>query len=117
MPLPGTNSAGLRTEGGINPAVAATGTVIGNAAALSYGFTVVTGANDAVGVQLPVAFPGAEVEIYSANATNGLLVYPQVNSTIAGGSANSSINIEGKSMARFRGTSGTNWGVIYTVNA
>ncbi len=99
--------------------VAATGTVIGNAAALSANANlhIVTGANDAVGVILPATSAGQLHVIYSANATNGLLVYPPVNSTINGGSANSSINIEGKTMAILVATNATNWGMMYTVNS
>ena len=122
MPLPGVDASGnfLEHTGShtrVNAPVAAAGSVIANAAALSLGFTVVTGANDAKGVILPAASPGDVVEIYSSQATNGLLVYPPVNGTINDGSANSSINIEGKSAARFVASSGTNWAAIYTVNA
>ncbi len=122
MAVLSTDSSGNLLEA-VNPAtkvnavVAAAGTVIANAAAVSVGFTVVTGANDAKGVILPAAGPGKVCEVYSSQATNGLLIYPPVNGTINDGSANSSINIEGKSLARFVGTSSSNWAAIFTTNA
>lgn len=95
----------------------AAGTVIANAAQLAHTVNIVAGANDAKGVILPATAVGEVVIVYSSQATNGLLVYPPVNSSINGGSANASINIEGKSMAIFVGLTTTNWGAIYTLNA
>ncbi len=123
MPVPGTNASGAYTEtvgsGAVscNPTVAGAGTAIGNATALLVGFTVVTAADDTVGVVLPASQPGKVVEIYSSVATCGLKVYPPVNSAINGGSANSAIVIEGKSLARFICTSASNWAGQYTANS
>jgi len=124
MPLPGTDSTGGYTEAvgsGNLPTqtLAAAGSVIANAGVITAGagLVVVTGADDTKGVILPVASPGKVVNVYSVNATNGLPVYPQINSTINGGSANSSVVIEGKSLARFVGTNATNWAASYTANS
>jgi hypothetical protein len=99
--------------------VAAAGTVIGNAAAIgsAVGLSIVTGADDTKGVVLPTTARGKVVYVYSNQATNGLKVYPPVNSSINGGSANAAVVIEGKTMAIFVGTSETNWAAIYTANS
>lgn len=70
----------------INATVAAAGSVQGDAAALSEGFTVVTGANGTVGVRLPTAVAGAIVII--KGGTSGVLkVWPasgaQINAVTA----------------------------------
>lgn len=122
MPGIGTDLSGNPT-GPITPFltgenVAAAGTVIANATALGgVGLSVVSGANDAAGVILPAASRGAVKYVYSSQATNGLKIYPPVNGTINGGSANAAINIEGLTVAQFIGTSGTNWASAFTVNA
>lgn len=99
--------------------VAAAGSVIANAAAISanVGLTIVTGADDTKGVILPAAVPGKEIKIYQDAATAGLKVYGQVNSTINQGSANAAIVMEGRTLATFIGTSGTNWAAAFTINA
>ena len=97
--------------------LAATGTVIANAAPVVNSVTTVTGANDAKGVVLPATSGGKAILLYSDQATNGLLVYPQVNSTINGGSANAAITIEGKSAALFIPTNASNWAALFVANA
>lgn len=97
--------------------VAATGTVIANAAAITNAVTIVTGADDAKGVILPTAVAGKQLEIYQNAATAGLKIYPPVNGTINDGTANTAIVIEGKSLARFRAINSTNWAAQYTVNS
>ena len=102
------------------PAVtlAATGTVIGNAAAITARFSVVTGANDSAGVLLPsTAAVGDEYLVYSSTATSGLKVYPPVNSDINDGSANAAVAIEGKTLARFIRIDGTTWAAQFTANS
>jgi hypothetical protein len=125
MPVPAIDPTTKRyTEnigGALVGTVAAAGTVIGNSAALAYGFNNVTGANDSAGVQLPVAFPGAEVTVYNGNG-NGLKVYPQVNSAIVipstnSGVTNSAVAIDDFSTAIFRGINSTAWSAIYTANS
>lgn len=97
--------------------VNAAGTVIANATALTGTVNVVAGADDAKGVVLPAAVAGQIILVYSSQATNGLKVYAPVNSSINGGTANTAIVIEGKSLALFVPTNATNYAAIFTVNA
>lgn len=62
-------------------AVTATGSVIGDAAALSSGINVVTGADATKGVILPVT-TGGDVVIIKNNTAAALKVYPQSGGTI-----------------------------------
>jgi hypothetical protein len=123
MPLVST-TGGVATEGAGAPAVAVqtiagAGSVIANAAVLSStaGLCVVSGADNTVGAVLPTAAPGKVIYVYSSAATAGLSIYPPVNSTINGGSANAAVVIEGKSLAVFVGTTSTNWAAFYTANS
>jgi hypothetical protein len=74
-------------------AVNAAGSAIGNAAALSYGVNIVGAADNTTGVILPVAVANAVVEIISTVNAKSLLVYPQVNSAIAGLGANAAMTL------------------------
>lgn len=98
--------------------VAAAGSVIANAAALTESLTVVTGADDTKGVVLP-AQPKAPtmMAVYSSNSGNGLKVYPAVNATINDGSANAAVTIEGRTLAIFVATNSTNWACLFTANS
>lgn len=115
------NVTTLNAAGAVNltdvGALAATGTVIANAAAVVNAVTVVSAADDAKGVVLPASVAGKVNLIYSSVATCGLKIYPPVNSSINGGSANAAIVIEGKSLALFVCTNATNWASMFTVNA
>lgn len=71
-----------------NTPVAATGAVIANAAALTTGFTLVSGADNTVGVQIPVMAAGEECIVYSNAAGKVLKIYPQVGGQINEGGAN-----------------------------
>jgi hypothetical protein len=62
--------------------VAATGTAIGNAAALAEGFQYVTAANNSAAVILPAGSVGMRVEVVNAVYTATLQVFPQVNNAI-----------------------------------
>jgi hypothetical protein len=112
------NVAGFTSDTDVANA-AALGTVIGNATQLSHAINIVTGANDAAGVILPVAAPGKRVEVYNqdTNGTHGLKCYPAVNSSINNAAANAAVNIEGWTLARFVGLSSTLWASSFTVNA
>lgn len=103
----------------VSERVTAAGSVIGNAASISstLGLSIVAGADDTKGVVLPAAQIGKEIKVYNNQATNGLKVYPPVNSTINGGSANAAITIEGLTLAIFVGTSTTNWAAMFTANS
>lgn len=73
-------------------------------------FVYATGANAAVGVQLPVAAAGSRVTIKNSDAANAaLLVYPQVNSTINGLSANTSLSMAANTQAEFIALNATAW--------
>jgi hypothetical protein len=100
---------------GTYQAVTAVGSAISDAAAINSTTvtTLVTGGNNAVGCQLPVASAGKLLFLKNADASNGILkVYPQVNSTINALSANTSLDMAAKTSAVFFGTSATNWVTI-----
>jgi hypothetical protein len=65
-------------------AVAAANSAINNATLLSYGFNVVSEANNTKAVILPVATAGMVVWVASPVANVALPVFPQVGSTIGG---------------------------------
>jgi hypothetical protein len=74
-------------------ALAATGTVIGNAAAIIAQANAVTGATN-TGVQLPTIASGKVKPIFvRSDPSNAILVYPAVNCTIDGGSANAAVSL------------------------
>lgn len=92
--------------------VAAAGSVIGDAAALSQGINIVTGADGTKGVILPVARPGAEVIIKGTTA-GVLKIYPQSGSTINALSASAAMSLSsGAIPAILIATSATQW---YTI--
>lgn len=72
--------------------VAAAGSAQGDAAALSDGFNLVTGADDAKGVILPAAVAGRVVVIKVGPGAD-LKVYPATGDTINKGSANAAITV------------------------
>jgi hypothetical protein len=84
--------------------VNAAGTNIANAGALSYGMNKVLLADNATGVILPVAVANGCVEVLQTVNAKSLLVYPQVNSTIAGLSANAALNTGTANTAADAGT-------------
>ena len=75
--------------------LAATGTAIGNAAAIVAQATSVTGANNAAGVQLPTFAANcfSPLWVKNADATNSLKVYPAVNCGIDAGGANAAATL------------------------
>jgi hypothetical protein len=100
---------------GTYAACTAVGSSISDAAVLNTNVvcTLVTGGNNAVGVQLPTSAAGKILLLKNADASNGILkVYPQVNSTINALSANTSLDMAAKTSAVFFGTSATNWVTI-----
>ncbi len=97
--------------------VAAAGSAQGDAAALTAGINTVSAADGTKGVILPAAKAGLVVEVYNEHATNGLKVYPATGDDINDGSANASITMEGKGIARFTGLDTTTWAASYVVNA
>jgi hypothetical protein len=97
-------------------AVTPLGTNQATAAALTAPVSVVTGADGTLSVRLPTAVAGKVMYVYGATATNGLPIYPATDGTINGGSADTAVTIEGKTLAKFVGTSATNWAAFYTAN-
>lgn len=123
MPVVTVTAAGARTESfGLNfgtpVALAAAGSAIGNAAAITGRFTIVSAADNAKGVQLPsTSQVGDAYLVYSSVSANGLLVYPHTNGTINDGSANASYAMEGRVLHMFVNQNGTNWCQIGLANA
>jgi hypothetical protein len=97
-------------------ALTATGTVIGNAAAITKLVSFSTG-DDAVGVKLPEAAAGMVRFVYNLAATAGLKVYPSANDDINDGTANAAVVIEGKSLAMFVALDTATWAAQYTANS
>lgn len=114
----GNPSAPSRSNHGSPATIAAAGSAQGNATAIVSRHTVVTGADDTKGVILPsTSSPGDEFVVYSSQATNGLKIYAHSSGDILDGSANGSITIEGKTVARFINHDGTTWLATYTANS
>lgn len=97
-------------------AVAAAGSVQGDAAALGDGISYVSGADGTKGVILPGASAGRLRLVYNTHATNGLKVYPASGDDINDGTANAAVTIEGKTLAIFLALDGSTWASIFTVN-
>jgi hypothetical protein len=91
-------------------AVNAAGSAIGNAANLSYGMNIVAGTDNTTGVILPVAVANGCVEILQTVNGKQLAVYPQVNSAIAGLTANVALNT---GVANTAATAGTTQNVYF----
>lgn len=91
--------------------VAATGTVISNAAALISTINIVTAADNAKGVQLPAAIPGRKVTVINAGGgTNTVLkVWPIANSAIDGAGTNNNVTITGVKGTTFYASNTTQW--------
>ncbi len=111
--------SGLITIGGVSTGgadvrinvatVAATGTVIGNAAAVVPGYSYITGSNNVAGIQLPASVVGKVVKIKNTVATALLLIYPPANSQINAKGVNNVYNIPNASERTFTCVSSTLW--------
>lgn len=89
--------------------VAATGSVIGDAAALIEGFQVVTGADGTKGVLLPVAVAGMQVMIKGTTSAV-LKVWPQTGAQINAVGASTAMSLaSGVIPALFVAKSATQW--------
>jgi hypothetical protein len=79
-----TGSAWVPTDGTYMPVATAAGagSVIGNATAVGYGFTSLTGADNAVGVQLPTPVAGRVVVLKNLSTTAAVKVYPATGTQI-----------------------------------
>ena len=90
-------------------AVTAAGAVIGDAAQLSQGINVVTGADGTKGVILPVAVPGMQVIVKGVTA-GVLKVWPKTGAAINALSASAAMSLaSGAIPATFVATSATQW--------
>jgi hypothetical protein len=90
-------------------AINAGGTAIGNAAALNYGLTIVTGANNSAAVKLPVAIPGAALTVKSVTSGSTLQVFPQVNCAINELANNAVYNMANLSIRIFHAYNSALW--------
>jgi predicted RecA/RadA family phage recombinase len=89
--------------------VTAAGSVIGDAAQLSQGINIVTGANGTVGVILPVAVPGMQVIVKGVTA-GVLKVWPKTGAAINALSASAALSMTTGAMPlTFVATSATQW--------
>lgn len=97
-----------------NANLAATGSVLADAAQLSAGFTVVTGADATKGVKLPAApAAGTVVIVKNVDAANAVLnVWPDAAATINAIAANAAIAMAAKKSCIFIADSTTQW---YTI--
>jgi len=68
--------------------LAATGSIISDAAAIVTELVKVTGADATKGVILPAGIPGMSITVYNTNASNALKVWPNVGAAINAASAN-----------------------------
>jgi len=90
-------------------AVTAAGSSAADAAQLSQGLNVVTGADGTKGVILPVAVPGLVVHVKGVTA-GVLKVYPKTSSTINALSASAAMSLaSGAIPATFIASSATQW--------
>jgi hypothetical protein len=92
--------------------VAATGGNQDSAAALDWGFTLVTGADDSKGVILPDATTGGSVTVLNAEAANTFEVYPASGETINGGNADVAVTVGNAEASIFIAISDTAWRTI-----
>lgn len=94
----------------VNADVAATGSVLADAAQLSAGVTIVTGADGTKGVKLP-ATPTAGTQVWIKGTTAGVLkVWPDAAATINAIGSNGAISLaSGAIPAIFIATSATQW--------
>ncbi len=93
-----------------NGTVAAAGSTVADAAQLSAGLTIVTGANGTVGVKLP-ATPEPGTEVYIKGTTAGVLkVWPDAAATINAIGSNGALSLASDAVpAHFIATSPTQW--------
>jgi len=85
------------------------GTAIGNANAVTSGFTLVTGANNTAAVKLPEAAAEVVVVIKNLTGTAILPVFPAVNDKINNAAANAVYNIPNGGQRMFIAYNATDW--------
>lgn len=117
LTMPGASET-LLLQGTLKLTVAAVTANGGNqaqAAALSSGTNLVSGADSSKGVVLPSAAAGTVVHVYNDGAAH-LVLYPGVGDDINGGTANAGVNLEGSSAALCIAMDSGTWAVTYTAN-
>lgn len=85
------------------------GNAIGNANAVTEGFTLVTGADDTAAIKLPEAAAGVVVHIKNGVANKILPVFPAVNDKINNAAANAVYNIPNGGMRTFVAYNAVDW--------
>jgi hypothetical protein len=94
-------------------ALAGLGTTIADAAPIvtaAPALILMTGGNNSVGVLLPIAAAGKMFKLKNDQTANAIMkVYPQVNSTINGLTANTSISMAANTCAEFIAYNATAW--------
>jgi len=94
----------------INTDVAAAGSTVSDAAQLSEGFTVVTGANGTLGVKLPATPSPGAVVIIKGTTAGVLKVWPDAAATINAIGSNGAISLaSGAIPAIFIAKTATQW--------
>ena len=92
--------------------VAATGGNQDSAAALDWGFTLVTGADDSKGVVLPSAVTGGSVTVLNAEAANTFEVYPASGDAINAGNVDIPVTVGNAEATVFVATSASLWRTV-----
>lgn len=94
----------------VNADVAAAGSTVSDAAQLSSGFTVVTGANGTLGVKLPATPTAGTIVIIKGTTAGVLKVWPDAAATINAIGSNGAISLaSGAIPAIFIAKSATQW--------
>lgn len=112
--LPGELAKQVDTSFGVSVGtVAAAGTTISDATAVSYEFNKVTGADATKGVKLPALSTvptGKLITIVNSDTTNALKVYSNAaGETITGQAGNTAISLAAKLQLRCTKVSSTEW--------
>ena len=115
----GSISAGAAIAmGGTGASVAATGSVVGDAAAINASIVIATGADATKGVLLPAAQPGDTVWMFN-NSASDLVVYPNTGAAICLtgtglGTANTAYTHTAHKTVLYKMQSSTQWFVKVT---
>jgi hypothetical protein len=102
-------SLGSQTLFVASATVAVGGTAIGNANAVGYGFTKVTGADNTAAVSLPAAVAGGIAILKTTTSGKVLCVFPAVNNSINGAANNAVYNMANLSQRVFVAYDSTTW--------
>lgn len=117
--LLGRNNMHLRSElinsrRSVKAALAATGSVQGDAALLPADVNEVNASDGTKGVILPPVLPGVEIAVVNTIAAQALKVYPDTGGIIDYAAANAAYSLAGRKHAIFRKISSTQWYAFLT---